>query len=72
MGMKIRRFSPLPRDLSLEDLIPVDHFYRRLEEALDLSRSCGGSSPRFTPGAAGLPWILWSSSSSSSSCSSRG
>lgn len=37
MGMKIRRFSPLPRDLSLEDLIPVDHFYRRLEEALDLS-----------------------------------
>ena len=28
--MKIRRFSPLPRDLSLEDLIPVGHFYRRL------------------------------------------
>jgi transposase len=37
MGMKIRRFSPLPRDLSLEDLIPVGHFYRRVEEALDLS-----------------------------------
>lgn len=37
MGMKIRRFSPLPRDLSLEDLIPMDHFYRRLKEALDLS-----------------------------------
>jgi hypothetical protein len=33
MGMKIRRFSPLPGDLSLEDLIPVNHLYLRLEEA---------------------------------------
>ena len=37
MGTKIRRFSPLPRYLSLEDLVPSDHFYRRLEETLDLS-----------------------------------
>ncbi len=34
---KIRSFSPLPRDVSLEDLVPTDHFYRRLEADLDLS-----------------------------------
>jgi hypothetical protein len=27
MGTKIRHFSPLP-DLSLEDLVPKDNFYR--------------------------------------------
>ena len=37
MGTKIRSFAPLPRDLSLEDLVPDDHFYRRLEAQLDLS-----------------------------------
>ena len=34
---EIRSFAPLPSDLSLEDLIPEDHLYRRLEAALDLS-----------------------------------
>ena len=37
MGTKIRSFSPLPDELSLEDLVPDDHFYRRLQAALDLS-----------------------------------
>jgi transposase len=37
MGNKIRSFSPLPHDLSLEDLVPEDNFYRRLEARLDLS-----------------------------------
>ena len=40
MGTKTRSFSPLPRDVSLEELVPEGHFYRRLEalEArLDLS-----------------------------------
>jgi transposase len=37
MGTKIRSFSPLPYDLSLEDLVPRDHFYRRLQARLDLS-----------------------------------
>jgi transposase len=37
MGTKIRSFSPLPNDLSLEDLVPQEHFYRRLEARLDLS-----------------------------------
>src|SRR5918995_6217610 len=37
MGTKIRSFSPLPHDLSLEDLVPEDHLYRRLEATLDLS-----------------------------------
>jgi transposase len=36
MGTKIRNFAPLP-DLSLEDLVPKDNFYRRLEATLDLS-----------------------------------
>jgi len=37
MGNKIRSFSPLPHDLSLEDLVPEDNFYRRLQARLDLS-----------------------------------
>lgn len=36
MGIKVREFAPLP-DLSLEELVPKDNFYRRLEEELDLS-----------------------------------
>ena len=35
MGTKMRAFAPLP-PVSLEDLVPPDHFYRRLERALDL------------------------------------
>src|SRR5215212_2342340 len=37
MGKKERNFSPLPRDASLDDLVPEDNFYRRLEARLDLS-----------------------------------
>jgi hypothetical protein len=37
MGIKERVFSPLPREVSLEGLVPKDNFYRRLEEMLDLS-----------------------------------
>jgi transposase len=37
MGKKIRSFAPLPLDVSLEELVPKDHFYRRLEASLDLS-----------------------------------
>jgi hypothetical protein len=37
MGTKERHFAPLPRDVSLEDLVPTDHFYRRLEAEIDLS-----------------------------------
>src|SRR5919205_1179515 len=36
MGMKERNFSPLP-DLSLEELVPKEHFYRSLQMTLDLS-----------------------------------
>jgi transposase len=36
MATKERNFSPL-RDLSLEELVPKDNFYRRLEEKLNLS-----------------------------------
>jgi len=37
MGTKTRTFSPPPHDLSLEDLVPKDHFYRRLEAQLNLN-----------------------------------
>ncbi len=37
MGTKIRSFEPLPTDVSLEELVPKDNFYRRLEERLSLS-----------------------------------
>ena len=37
MGIKERRFDPLPHEVSLENLVPQDNFYRRLEATLDLS-----------------------------------
>ena len=37
MGFKERVFSPFPPDVSLEELVPKDHFHRRLEERIDLS-----------------------------------
>jgi hypothetical protein len=37
MGMKERIFSPLPRDVSIEELVSEVNFYRRLEERLNLS-----------------------------------
>ena len=64
MGTKVRSFSPLPDDLSLEDLVPEDHFYRRLEAALDLSFVRELVAPLYA-GVADLRWTL----SSSSSCS---
>lgn len=37
MGIKEREFRPLPSNISLEELVPKDNFYRCLEELLDLS-----------------------------------
>src|SRR6478735_2825300 len=36
MGTKARAFAPLP-PVSLEQLVPPDHFYRHLERTLDLA-----------------------------------
>jgi transposase len=36
MGSKHRHFAPLIH-VSLEELVPADHFYRHLEQTLDLS-----------------------------------
>ena len=36
MGTKERRFAPLV-NVSVEELVPQDHFYRHLEGTLDLS-----------------------------------
>jgi hypothetical protein len=32
MGTKERNFQPLPNDISLEELVPEDNFYRRLQQ----------------------------------------
>jgi transposase len=37
MGIKEREFRPLPDNRSLEELVPKDNFYRRLEGRIDLS-----------------------------------
>jgi hypothetical protein len=36
MGIKARVFRPMV-NVSLEDLVPTDHFYRHLERTLDLA-----------------------------------
>jgi transposase len=36
MGIKVRAFAPLVA-VSLEALVPQDHFYRHLDRTLDLS-----------------------------------
>jgi transposase len=36
-GTKIRSFTTLSPDISPEDLVAEDHFYRRLQARLDLS-----------------------------------
>jgi hypothetical protein len=62
MGTKIRNFAPLPREVSLEDLVPKDNFYRRLEATLNLSFVKGISSRITTLVQAVRASILWSSS----------
>jgi transposase len=37
MGTKERCFRSLPEDISLEELVPMNNFYRRLQQRLDLS-----------------------------------
>ncbi len=36
MGIRARAFAPLA-DVSLEDLVPPDHFYHHLDRSLNLS-----------------------------------
>ena len=36
LGMKARLFTPLPA-VTLEQLVPADHFYRHVDRVLDLS-----------------------------------
>jgi hypothetical protein len=71
MGTKIRSFSPLPRDVSLEELVPADHFYRRLDATLDLRFVRELVAPLYARG--GRPSVdpVVFSSSCNSSCSSR-
>ena len=65
MGTKERRFDPLPCEVSLEDLVFEDSFYRRLESRLNLAFVRDLVRPFYAGGAVGRPWTRWSSSSSS-------
>ena len=70
MGKKIRNFAPLP-DLSLEELVPKDNFYRRLEETLDLSFVRDLVEDRYAPSGRPSASTRWSSLSSNLYFSSR-
>jgi hypothetical protein len=70
MGIKQRHFAPLER-ITLEHLVPQDHFYRHVERTLDLSFVRALVAPFYAAGGARAS-IRWSSSSSTSSCSSSG
>ncbi len=71
MGIKGRAFAPLV-NVSLEDLVPADHFYRHLERMLDLSCPSSALScvPSLPPGG-DHPSTQSSSLRGSSPCSSR-
>src|SRR5688500_18121295 len=53
MGHKERAFGPLP--VTVEELVPADHFYRHLERSLDLS--CGRALVRDAYAESGRPSI---------------
>jgi hypothetical protein len=70
MGTKRRNFRPLPDNISLEDLVPKDDFYRRMEEKLDLLSSgiwFGTAMLLLSVAPASIPWFSSSSSLSFSS-----
>jgi hypothetical protein len=69
MGKKERHFAPLT-NVSLEGLVPADHFYRHLEKSLDLSFVREFVQTTYA-GSVVLRSIPSSSSSCNSSCSSR-
>ena len=64
MGTKERAFGPLP-PVTLEDLVPPDHFYRHLERTLDLAFVRDLVRDAYADSRAAPP----STRSSSSSCS---
>jgi transposase len=69
MGSKERYFAPLIH-VSLEALVPTDHFYRHLERTLDFSFVRELVQQTYAGG--GRPSIDPSSSNCNSSCFSKG
>jgi Transposase DDE domain len=49
LGTKVRSFSPLPRDIYLEELVPKDNFYRRLEKLQNIRAVEDGGIRAFMP-----------------------
>ena len=60
MGRKVRAFSALV-NVSLQNLVPKDHFYRHVERTLDLAFVRDLVRPCYTAG--GRSSIRWSCSS---------
>ena len=64
MGTKVRRFGPL-EGVTLDELVPRNHFYRHVEQSLDLSfvrelvQSCYAPSgrPSIDPVVFFLNWL---------------
>jgi hypothetical protein len=65
MGIKERHFRPLPENISLEELVSKDNFYRHLEAQLDLSFVRELVCPLYANGGRPSLWTRWSSSSCS-------
>ena len=64
MGTKARIFTPVGA-ISLDELVPPDHFYRHLDQVLDLAFVRDLVQGCYAP-ADDQAWIPWSFSSSSS------
>lgn len=65
MGVKVRGFTPVPA-VSLEALVPADHFYRHVERVLDLAFVRDLVQDCYAAGTGDQAWIRSSFSSSSS------
>jgi hypothetical protein len=65
MGVRARHFTPVPA-ISLDELVPMDHFYRHAERVLDLSFVRELVKDCYVAGLGRPPLIQWFSSSSSS------
>ena len=70
LGMKRRSFAPLIQ-VSLEELVPQDHFYRHLEQTLDLSFVREFVQQTYAVQGPSLRLIRSCSSNCNWSCSSR-
>jgi hypothetical protein len=60
MGTKARLFTPVSA-LSLDELVPADHFYRHVDRVLDLAFVRDLVQDRYAAGTGDQASIRWSS-----------